>query len=772
MKQILSFLAICLMAISLSVFGGRITASAAAQYTITLDPDGGSVSTTKMTVVAGQNYRLPNPVKDGYSFKGWYNPNGDSFPSEFTCGISSDITLRARWGYGLNLYLDDGGSGAPGYTSLTFGEAFSLNTPVKSGYRFIGWYTYPTGGDLFPSTGICNIKSGFPLYAHWEPEYRITFSGTNVDSRGYLFSYVNLIYGEEYSLPLPVKTGYSFDGWFWSEGKSDQFPTKGTFGMRQNVTLYPHFTANKYVLTFDPKGGSFTSGSSKKTVTFRQEVGELPVVEKTGYQFGGWCNSGLSYNLISSHEITESDINNPTWYASWVACRYQVTYDVNGGSCNSATWDYCWYDSTISNSMNNKGFPTVTRTGYKLDGWYTAKEGGKKIGVNDTIKFTNDFTLYAHWTPNTYTLTYDPNGGSITSGQFSSKTVTYDGTYGAVPGITRTGYTYLGYFTKKEGGERIYTDTVYRIAANSTIYAHWAPKTYTVTLTDGGKKVSTVSATYDSKIGTLPSLDKLGYSLSWVDENGKTITANTVYQYAKNITLTAKWAPNNYIITFDPNGGSITSSSAKMTATFDGTYGTLPAVKRTGYKFLGWYTTKTDGTKVIPSSHVKYAADRSLYAHWEKSNYTITFDPNGGEFTSDSVRTTTVHYEETYGTLAKVKKSGYTFLGWFTEKEGGTKVVASSKVKYPGSRTLYAHFEPNDYVITFDANGGSFKSGSIRTSNVSYEGTYGTLASVQRSGYVFDGWYTAKEGGVKIVSTSVVKYPGSRTVYAHWSPKK
>ena len=216
-------------------------------------------------------------------------------------------------------------------------------------------------------------------------------------------------------------------------------------------------------------------------------------------------------------------------------------------------------------------------------------------------------------------------------------------------------------------------------------------------------------------------------------------------------------------ISFNAGGGSV--DPASKTVTYYSTYGTLPTPTRTGYTFTGWYTEKDGGSKVESDTTVSVSSGDTLYAHWTANQYTVTFDKNGGNSPSQDSKTVT--YDSTYGTLATVARTGYTFDGWYTAASGGTKVTSTTTVSTAGAHTLYAHWEANEYTVTFDKNGGNTPSKASQS--VTYDSTYGTLATVTRTGYSFAGWYTEKNSGSKIESSTTVATADNHTLYAHWT---
>jgi uncharacterized repeat protein (TIGR02543 family) len=146
---------------------------------------------------------------------------------------------------------------------------------------------------------------------------------------------------------------------------------------------------------------------------------------------------------------------------------------------------------------------------------------------------------------------------------------------------------------------------------------------------------------------------------------------------------------NTYTVTFNANGGSV--STASKTVTYASTYGTLPTPTRTGYTFAGWYTAASGGTSITSSTTVSITANQTLYAHWTANTYTVTFNANGGGTPSPASKSVT--YASTYGTLATVSRSGHEFLGWFTAASGGTQITESTTVSITAAQTLYAHWK-------------------------------------------------------------------------------
>ena len=227
-----------------------------------------------------------------------------------------------------------------------------------------------------------------------------------------------------------------------------------------------------------------------------------------------------------------------------------MTFDANGGSVNPS--------SATTKDGKLESLPTPTYDGYTFLGWYTQKDGGEKV-TTDTF-FTENSTIYAHWQKQAaqeYTVTFDANGGSVNPSGSSTK----DGKLESLPTPTRGGYDFLGWYTTKDGGDKVTTNTVF--TKNSTIYAHWQKESssgggggssydyYTITASAGtGGSISpfgSVSVREDTD-KTFTITPDSGYHISDVLVDGKSVGAVTSYTFdnvQKRHTIEAIFAKEN-----------------------------------------------------------------------------------------------------------------------------------------------------------------------------------------------------------------------------------
>lgn len=221
-----------------------------------------------------------------------------------------------------------------------------------------------------------------------------------------------------------------------------------------------------YTLSYNANGGSGAPSSQTGT-----GVGSytFPISNakptRSGYTFLGWSLSSTataaSYQPGGSITLTASDI----LYAVWKANTYTVSYNANGGSGAPANQTKTYgVTLTLSNTK-------PTRTGYTFSAWNTAQNGsGTSYAPGGSYTANAAVTLYAQWTVNTYVVTFDAQGGSVTP---ASKSVTYGQPYGSLPVPVRAGYRFDGWFTAATGGTQVTAETVVTVTAAQTLYAHW-----------------------------------------------------------------------------------------------------------------------------------------------------------------------------------------------------------------------------------------------------------------------------------------------------------
>ena len=239
-------------------------------------------------------------------------------------------------------------------------------------------------------------------------------------------------------------------------------------------------------------------------------------------------------------------------------------------------------------------------------------------------------------------------------------------------------------------------------------------------------------------IGTLPNATRNYWTFDgWYTaaSGGTVVTATSAF--AEDTTVYAHWTGLPYTVSFNTNGG--TCSITTMDARVGTKLGTLPAAAKDNYTFAGWYTSadEDEGTKITADYIQNNNSNLTVYAHWTANPYTIKFSANGGVCDTEEMTGTV---DKPIGILPQAARDYYIFDGWFTTlDDSGTEITESYTQSTVSEITVYAHWIPMTYVMTFNANGGSCDE-LTRTFTVDTE--IGELPVPTRSYYSFTGWYT------------------------------
>ena len=315
------------------------------------------------------------------------------------------------------------------------------------------WVTGPEADTIFWQTG----SSFNGMFQRWQPD-----EPNNLRGEHYLMLYAHLGTWND-SSPATTLPGYIIE-----YGGLDSDSITGDY--EETITLAIN---NRYNVTFDSNTGSGTMSAQAITYDTSATLTTNTFI-KTGYTFSGWNTasdgSGTAYNDDASFTMS---VEGDTLYAQWLANSYNVTFDSNTGS-GTMTAQAITYDSSAALTTN-----TLTKTGYTFSGWNTESDGSG-TAYNDGASFTMSVegdTLYAQWQINTYTITFDTDGGSTVSAISQD----YNTEVSTPSDPTKEGYTFDGWSD----------DVPTTIPANdTTLTALWQINTYTITFdTDGGSEV-------------------------------------------------------------------------------------------------------------------------------------------------------------------------------------------------------------------------------------------------------------------------------------------
>ena len=493
---------------------------------VTLDLGGGTLGNSsediQIIVKTGSEFTAPasdgltRPDGDAGSFFMWLGSNGkfyapgDSVPAEVT-------KLTAQWTaptYAVTLNTNGGTINNGNVTEYIYGVGATLPTAddmTYTGHTFKGWYDNEgLTGD--PVTAIGGTEMGNKEYwAKWEiNQYTITFDTAG----GSAIAPITQDYGTAITAPAdPTREGYTFAGW------DTAIPATMPAG---DMTITAQWTVNQYTITYDLDGG--TAEGNPDTYTVETDAFTLKNPTRPGYTFTGWSGTGLTGEDNLTVTIPKGSTGNRSYTAHWSLNTYSITYDLNGGTASGNPTSYTVESATIT--LNQP-----TKTGYTFTGWSgTDLTGEDNLTVTIPAGSTGDRSYTAHWSLNTYSITYDLDGGTV-SGNPDFYTVESAAITLNQP--TRIGYTFTGWSGTNLTGEDNLTVTIPTGSIGNRSYtAHWSLNTYSITYDlDGGTAFGNPdSYTVESAAITLNEPTKAGYVFTgWsgtdlVGEDNLTVT--------------------------------------------------------------------------------------------------------------------------------------------------------------------------------------------------------------------------------------------------------
>ncbi len=639
----------------------NIYAKVAKPVTVTfkVKDGGGTVNQSSVDGHYGDSVSVTTSANSGYQFISWKYRSNDTYYD-----LTSDSTYKLL-GYGgyTNVYADFdpisykityNENGGNNISDITYNieSSSSLPTPTRTGYTFDGWKPSSNVGNWESSAVYkagMSLKGKYgdvTLVAQWTPtNYTITYNGNGATSPGALSYNIT----STSKLANLTRNGYTFNGWKpssnvgnWSSG-STYAPNTSVNGKYGNVELVAQWTPINYTITYNGNGATSPSSLSYNITS----TSKLPTITRNGYTLNGWKPSSNVGNWSSDSTYAPNTsvtgkYGNVTLVAQWIADSFKIVYNGNGGTTPSET-----AYTTESNIL----LPTSTRNGYTFKGWKPSSNVGNwssssTYAPNTSVKGKyGSVTLVAQWTINSYTITFNTNGGlsvSAISYQITSSTL--------LPSTTRNGYTFKGWKPSSNVGNWSSSSTY---ASNTSVngkygsvvlVAQWEPIQYTITFNYNGGSGSITSLNYNiTSTSSLPVPIYTGHTFNgwkptssvgnWISSS--TYTGSLTGKYG-SVTLVAQWKANSYKVVFDINTGNPNASGnmSSVTYEYDKSY-TLPKItfKNPGYEFQGWSTTRTGSVQFSNEDTIinltsENGKEITLYAIW-KANVIAKYDEEG-----------------------------------------------------------------------------------------------------------------------------------------------
>lgn len=451
-----------------------------------------------------------------------------------------------------------------------------------------------------------------------------------------------------------------------------------------------------------------------------------------GHDFAGWLLDGKAYSFDTP--VTADMTLTASWKTAQVK-THTVTFTGAGDD----------FTQTVADG-SSATVPTVpSKKGYTFDGWYS----GDSL-YDFTTPVTDDLTVEAHWTKNTYTVSFDSNGGS----DVDSQQVEYKDTVSQPDNPTLDGYTFQGWTL--DGDPYDFNTPV---TSSITLKALWSKNTpvakkHTVTFDSGkGSKVDSQTVKEGDPVSKPDNPTREGYTFNgW-------LLAGDPYDFTtpvmQDLTLTASWTKNKstYTVKFDLNGGdgNIADQKVKEGSTID-----RPAnPTREGYTFMGWQYEDSDWNFLNTVT-----SNMTLTAQWklnEVKKYTVAFDTADGT----SIDPQTIKDGGKVSKPDDPTREGYEFKGWTLN---GVDYDFTAPVKADLVLTaVWTPVKPKTYTITFDTDGGTV----VPSQTVKDKGTATEPTAPTKTGYEFKGWLL--DGKTYDFTTPVTK---DATLKAKWEKTK
>ncbi|MDE7429274.1 MAG: InlB B-repeat-containing protein [Lachnospiraceae bacterium] len=657
---------------------------------------------------------MGNIVKFGYDFTGW-NTKADGTGTDYAPGqeinLTKNLYLYAKWEAKEPVtltYIYNDGEGRTDSAQVIPGANIAFPDASRKGYNFKGWYEDEA---LTVFAGNAGEKHYAPqqdasYYAAWEKtDAAVTFDADGGKMEG---GDVTAKIGDTITLPNCTKEGYEFTGWY--DGDTCIGQAGEEYTVSDDVTLKAHYEKKETAIctiTFDADGGKMEGGT---IIAKAGDTVTLPNCTKDGYEFTGWYDGNTCIGKVGEKYTVSADATLKARYEKKeeqaVICT--VTFDADGGD-------------TVRKSIDvEKGsailLPSCSKTGYEFLGWFLASDDNICIGqAGEEFTVQGDISLKAHFEKKEavkVTITFDTDGGkSVNPIKAAKGAIIY------LPKTEKDGYSFLGWYTEKDGGILLgIPGSEMKAVKDMTAYALWEKETDKDTDNDADPEACKV--TFHAGKGTikvkeltiikdgslyLPMPEREGYDFTgWYLDDNLTQFAGAyhdTYRITRDTDFYAKWEKskgnsgntgdengtgndntedgdnsgenlNTYTIKYDANGGKTKNASVKVAK---GGSVKLPGAEREGYTFKGWYTDRqvfigTEGETYKPSRSI------SLYARWEKAENDgkNDSDNSGTENTSDKDnKNTSDKNQNTSGTVSGNSAGSPSDKDTDTRTEGG-----------------------------------------------------------------------------------------------------
>ncbi|MBR1377360.1 MAG: InlB B-repeat-containing protein [Bacilli bacterium] len=701
-----------------------------------LDYDGSTIQ--KVEYDYGDSIITPeNPERSGYTFLKWDNDVKE---------VKEDLVINALYNinnYEISYDLSGGAFNEDAPSTYTIeDDSFSIPTPSKKGYTFLGWTNME---DNNPNIDY-KIKQGtignIELIANYEPNsYNLIY---NTNGAKEIINPKEIKFDEEYGkLPSVSKEGYNFIN--WTNEANKEVSSKTVFSEENDITINANWDTITYTITYNLIGGKIEDTPNSYNIETENII--IPNPEKEGYIFVGWSTQDDD-TLIKDYEIPKGTIGNIELTANYKPISYYISYNSSGGE---GTMDKTKIKYNNHGKLSKNLF---TKEGYNFVGWSTSENGDLVyLDEQDIYNLSNSdndvINLYAKWEIIKLSVKYYDLFGVI----LKEEIVDYGNNSIPPENPFIDGYTFTGW---NPSNEPIKSDTVYQAKYNRNDYVI----KYDLN-TSSSDDIKEIKYNVESDAITLPTPTREGYTfLGWTGDNGLRLQLQVIIPKGTigNKSYKANWEANIYKISLNPNKGTVIPDYVNIS--YNSLYGIIPEATRRGYSFEGWYY---NNSLITEDSLMKISSNHELKADWKVIDYDITYNLNGGSLSS---KVSKYNIETETFTLSNPTREGYTFLGW--TGDNGTTPSTSVKIEKGsiGNKSYTANWQVINYSISYNLDGGSVSS---QPTSYNIESSSFSLPQPTKKGYTFAGWTgTGLSSATKNVTINTGSI-GNRSYTATWN---
>ena len=453
---------------------------------LTFDPNGGTLAQTVQTLRYGAPLDDIRPAwDDDHTFSGWYTDK--NYTTQVTTAPAAAMTLYARWTFGTVSYtVEHYVMGTDGqYPASATARDTTKNGVVDSTVTLADLkdstleaangitYAYATVDGGTEPVMQTTVVSGRVVKLFYERKsFTVTFDANGGTLEG---GEQTLYYGASLTGITPTRTNYTFTGWYDTAAANGTAITTVPASSGDSQTFYAGWRANEVEFTVKHYVQDVTGDGYTMTLTESKQAAVDSSIAPADYKSAtvATADGGIYYDYALKGDETVTTLRveaGMTLVLHYARKTSQLTWNCGDGTVTAegTPAGEVRYGQTIT-------APTLTRTGYTY-AWSPA--------VAETVGVEN-LTYTAQWTPNTYTVSFDANGGE---GPMDTQSLTYDKETTLIENtFTRAGYEFTGWNTARDGNGTAYADkaSVRNLTATNgttvTLYAQWQIVTYTIT---------------------------------------------------------------------------------------------------------------------------------------------------------------------------------------------------------------------------------------------------------------------------------------------------